>query len=145
MSVSTESSPIGIDMQYLVDTNIISEIMKKEPDEHVWKWFSGLEVVYFSAVTVEEIYFGLSRRNLVRKLSWFQQFSEDKAVILEVNERISRWSGEKRGALSAAGKSVTMADSLIAATAHEHGLILATRNTKDFENFGIALQNPFLK
>ena len=130
-------------MKYLIDTNIISEIMKKIPDKHVYEWFSSLEEIYFSAVTIEEIFFGLSRKNLVQKLSWFQQFAADKAIVLEITDKISRWSGEKRGDLSAAGRIITMADSLIAATAHEHGLILATRNIKDFQHFGIALLNPF--
>jgi len=130
-------------MHYLIDTNIISEIMKRAPDKHVYEWFSKLEEIYFSVVTVEEIYFGLSRKSLVQKLAWFQQFSADKATILGITDNISFWSGEKRGGLSAEGKIVTMADSLIAATAHEHGLILATRNVKDFQHYGIALLNPF--
>lgn len=130
-------------MQYLVDTNIISEVMKKKPDKHVYEWFSRQEAIYFSVITVEEIHFGLSRKNLVQKLAWFGQFTADKAIILEITDKISRWSGEKRGELAAAGKIVTMADSLIAATAHDQGLILATRNIKDFQHFGIAVLNPF--
>ena len=130
-------------MQYLVDTNIISEIMKKQPDKCVSEWFSRQEELFFSVITVEEIYFGLSRKNLVQKLTWFGQFSADKATVLEITDNISRWSGEKRGEMAAAGKIVTMADSLIAATAHDHGLILATRNIKDFQHFGIAVINPF--
>ena len=130
-------------MQYLVDTNIISEIMKKTPDNHVYEWFSRLEEIYFSVITIEETYFGLSRKNLIHKLAWFQQFAADKTIILKITDRISRWSGEKRGELAATGKIVNMADSLIAATAHDHGLILATRNAKDFQHFGIAVLNPF--
>ncbi len=130
-------------MNFLVDTNIISEIMKKRPDKNVFNWFASLESVYFSVITIEEIYFGLSRKNLVQKLTWFRQFAADKAYILKTTDSISRWSGEKRGQLAASGKIVTMADSLIAATAHDHGLILATRNLKDFHHFGIALLDPF--
>ncbi|MCF6334715.1 MAG: PIN domain-containing protein [Spirochaetales bacterium] len=130
-------------MNFLVDTNIISEIMKKRPDKNVFNWFASLESVYFSVITIEEIYFGLSRKNLVQKLTWFRQVAADKAYILKTTDSISRWSGEKRGQLAASGKIVTMADSLIAATAHDHGLILATRNLKDFHHFGIALLDPF--
>ena len=130
-------------MQYLVDTNVISEIMKKNPDSGVLKWFSEQESFFFSVITVDEIYYGLSKKNLVRKLAWFQQFIEDKASILEITDNIARWSGEKRGEQAAEGIITTMADSLIAATAHDRGLILATGNTKDFQHFGIALLNPF--
>ncbi len=130
-------------MQYLLDTNIISEIMKKLPNKSVVEWFSKQEEIFFSVITIEEIYYGLSRRNLVKKLTWFKQFAADKATVLEISDKISRWSGEKRGELAASGKIVTMADSLIAATAHDCGLILATRNIKDFQHFGIAVVNPF--
>jgi predicted nucleic acid-binding protein len=84
-----------------------------------------------------------SRKNLIQKLTWFKQFSADKATVLEITDKISFWSGEKRGNLAESGKIVTMADSLIAATAHDYGLILATRNIKDFQHFGIAVVNPF--
>lgn len=77
-------------------------------------------------------------------MTWFKQFSSDKARILKVTESIAQWSGEKRGAMAANGIAVSMADSLVAATAHEHGLILATRNMKDFQHFGIAVVNPFM-
>ena len=130
-------------MQYLLDTNIISEIMKKAPNESVVEWFSKQEEIFFSVITIEEIYYGLSRKNLVKKLAWFKQFAADKATVLEISDKISCWSGEKRGELAGSGKIVTMADSLIAATAHDCGLILATRNIKDFQHFGIAVVNPF--
>jgi toxin FitB len=130
-------------MQYLVDTNIISEIMKKSPNKWVFEWFAKQEELFFSVITIEEIYYGLSRKNLVQKLTWFKQFAADKTTVLEITDKISQWSGEKRGYLASAGKVVTMADSLIAATAHDKGLILATRNIKDFQHFGIALLDPF--
>ncbi len=120
-----------------------TEIMKKVPDDRVYEWFSRQDSFVFSVITVEEVYFGLSRKNLVQKLAWFQQFVSDKVEILGVTEEISRWSGEKRGEFASSGIAITIADSLIAATAHRHGLILATRNIKDFQHFGIALLNPF--
>jgi toxin FitB len=131
-------------MQYLIDTNIISGIMNRSPDHRLFSWFTSLQEFNFSAITVEEIYYGLSRRKLPNKLTWFKQFSSDKAKILKITSSIAQWSGEKRGELAAEGIAVTMADSLIAATAHEYGLILATRNVKDFQHFGIAVINPFL-
>ncbi len=130
-------------MQYLVDTNIISEIMRKTPNPGVSDWFSVQDSIFFSIITVEEITFGLSKKNLNQKMAWFQQFTKDKVTVLETTDSITRWSGNKRGELSSSGITVTMADSLIAATAHHYGLILATRNTGDFQHFGIALLNPF--
>jgi len=131
-------------MQYLIDTNIISEIMRRSPDHNVLDWFASLSEFNFSTITVEEIYYGLTRQNLLKKMTWFKQFSSDKGRILKITDSIARWSGEKRGLLAAKGITVTMADTLVAATAHEHGLILATRNLRDFQHFGIAVVNPFL-
>ena len=71
------------------------------------------------------------------------QFCEDKTTFLDVTDSIAHWSGEKRAELENRGISITMADSLIAGTAYERSLILATRNVKDFENTGIAIINPF--
>lgn len=130
-------------MNYLLDTNIISEIMRKAPDRRVCDWFAGLEDIYFCAITLEEVVYGLQKRGLLRKLAWFQQFSEQRATILHVSEGIAHWSGYKRAELARNGRQVTMADSLIAACAWEHGLILATRNTRDFEGFGIPVFDPF--
>ena len=118
--------------------------MNRSPDHRLLSWFTSLQEFNFSTITVEEIYYGLSRRKLPKKLTWFKQFSSDKAKILKITSSIAQWSGEKRGELTAEGIAVTMADSLIAATAHEYGLILATRNVKDFQHFGIAVINPFL-
>ena len=130
-------------MEYLIDTNVVSEIMRKQPTSAVFDWFSQLETIYMSVVTLDEIVFGLSRKHLVRKLAWFQQFSSDKAVFLPISETVAKWSGEKRAELARRGIVMTMADSLIAATAHENGLVLATRNIRDFEHTNIAVHNPF--
>jgi predicted nucleic acid-binding protein len=67
----------------------------------------------------------------------------DKGIILPVSADTAIWSGEKRALLESAGRIITQADSLIAACAWENGLILATRNVKDFQGFGIPLLNPF--
>jgi toxin FitB len=130
-------------MNFLIDTTIISEIMRKEPDRTVRDWFAGLENLYISVITVDEVFYGLTRKNLVNKISWFQRFLQEKVEVLPVEKAVARYSGEKRGEQEQAGRPGTMADYLIAATAREYGLVLATRNVKDFENLGIALFNPF--
>lgn len=130
-------------MTFLIDTNVISEIMRRKPDLMVWDWFAGLDEIFISSITVDEIFFGLSRRSMVQKMTWFLNFIREKAVVVPVDEPIARWSGEKRAEQESSGRPGTMADYLIAATAHEKGFVLATRNTRDFENCGIALFNPF--
>jgi predicted nucleic acid-binding protein len=53
------------------------------------------------------------------------------------------WTGEARGRLAAQGINTHQADALIAATAWRHGLVLATKNVRDFDSYGIAVLNPF--
>ena len=106
-------------------------------------WFISLNRVSVCAITLEELVFGLRRRALIQKEAWLRQMLADKGDILPVSIAAAHWSGEKRSMLESAGRTVTQADSLIAACAWEQGLILATRNVKDFQGFGIPLLNPF--
>ena len=130
-------------MRYLLDTNIISEVMRKEPEPRVLGWAASLERVLISVITLDELIFGLRRCGLFRKEAWLRQMVADKGEILPVTDRAALWSGEKRAVLESVGRTVTQADSLIAACAWEAGLVLATRNVRDFEGFGLAVFNPF--
>jgi len=130
-------------MKYLLDTNIVSEVMKKKPDPKVVQWFTALNRIVLCTICLEELYFGLRRRSLLKKEAWLRQMLADKGDILPVSDTSAMWSGEKRTLLESTGRTVTQADSLIAACAWENGLILATRNVRDFQGFGIPLLNPF--
>ena len=130
-------------MRYLLDTNVFSEVMKKSPDPKVVRWFTSLDRIAVCAITLEELVFGLRRRALLRKEAWLRQMLKDKGDILPVSDKTAQWSGEKRSSLESDVRTVNQADSLIAACAWENGLILATRNVKDLQGFGIPLLNPF--
>lgn len=130
-------------MTYLLDTNILSEIMRKAPDPKVLAWFLTLETVTISAITEEELVFELRHRGLYPKEAWLRQLLAAQGQTLPVTSTAAHWSGEKRAQLQLDGRTVPMADALIAACAWEHNLILATRNTKDFQGLGLALFNPF--
>jgi len=130
-------------MTYLVDTNIISEVMRKEPDPAVDRWFRTLDRVATSVICVDELVYGLRRRHAYKKEAWLRRMLADVGEVFPVTESAANWSGERRALLEGQGTTVHPADSLIAACAWEHGLVLATRNTRDFEGYGIALFNPF--
>jgi len=127
----------------LCDTNVISEIMKKVPNSAVSRWFSELTCVGLSAITVEELCFGLRRKALFEKEAWLRRFTAAAAHVYPVATEDAFWAGERRGFLSAKGRQIHQADALIAAAAWRNGLVLATRNVRDFEDFGIALFNPW--
>jgi predicted nucleic acid-binding protein len=128
---------------FLCDTNVLSEVMRREPDAQVKAWFEKLEEVAISVVTIEEIVFGLRRMVLLEKEAWFRRFLGGPVRVVPISTEDALWTGERRGLLARAGRVVTQADALIAAAAWRSGLILATRNVNDFEGFEIPLFNPF--
>jgi predicted nucleic acid-binding protein len=130
-------------MNWLVDTNVISEIMRREPDPRVLAWVAGQEKLVVSVVTLDELIYGLRRRSMLHKEAWLRQVLADKGQVLPLTDSGAHWSGEQRARLEQSGIMVSQADAMIAACAWEHGLILATRNTKDFAGFAIPLFNPF--
>jgi len=130
-------------MNWLCDTNIIGEIFKQNPNKAVYDWLSQQEYTFISVITVEEIYCGLSHKEATRKQEWFDKFLNLRCGILPINTEISKRCGVLRGQFLRNGITRTQADLLIASTAIINNLPLATRNTRDFENCGIQLFNPF--
>ena len=128
---------------FLLDTNVLSETMRRQPNPQVQAWVAGLPEIHLSVVTVEEITFGLRRKGLLEKEAWFRRFLGSGVKVHEIDDALAQWAGGERGKLSAQGRVTTQADGLIAATAWRHGLVLATRNTRDFEGFGLVFYNPF--
>jgi predicted nucleic acid-binding protein len=128
---------------YLLDTNVVSEVMRRSPNPGVAAWFSTLDEFSVSAVTLEELVYGLRRRTMLAKEAWLRRMLADKADVVAVTVAAAHWSGEKRAMLESGGRTVTQADALIAACAWELGLILATRNVEDFRGFGVPLLDPF--
>ena len=130
-------------MSYLVDTNVLSELLRKAPNPGVEAWAGQVGRIYLSIVTLEEICFGLGWKPNPRVLARFEKIIEEHCDVLPATEAIARRSGALRGQLQALGKPRSQADMLIAATAAVHGLTLVTRNLSDFEGCGISVLNPF--
>jgi predicted nucleic acid-binding protein len=128
---------------FLADTNVLSELVRKRPDPGVLRWAKGVRRVAISAITVEEVYFGLLWKPNPRVQGWFEEFLETHCEILPATAEIAKRSGQLRGQLQARGQTRTSWDMLIAATALEHQMTLVTRNVRDFEACGVPLLNPF--
>lgn len=129
-------------MSFLLDTNIISELSRPRPNIAVLTWSASARDTVLSAISVEEVYFGLAWRPNNRVQVWMESFFE-RHEVFPVSAAVSRRAGELRGQFAARGIVRGQADMLIAATAQVHQLTLVTRNTRDFEGCGIGLLNPF--
>lgn len=130
-------------MSILVDTNVVAELVRPRPDPRVVGWAGGLGAVLLSAVTVEEVFFGLSAKPSSRIERWFEDFLDSDCQVLEITLPIARHAGVLRGQFRKRGRPRAQADMLIAATAALHGLTLATRNERDFHDCGVTVINPF--
>jgi predicted nucleic acid-binding protein len=130
-------------MTFLVDTNIIGELTRREPNAGVLAWAGTVSVVSLSVITVEEMLFGLAWKPNARIDAWIEGFLAARCRIHAVTDDIARAAGRLRGTLARRGLTRTQADMLIAATAQVHQETLVTRNVRDFEECGIGLLNPF--
>lgn len=128
---------------FLIDTNIVSEFMRREPSPDVIAWADTEAGFKISVVTYEELIFGLTRKSLHIKRLWLDEFLTGHCEVTPITPAIAMAAGTMRGNFSARGIVRDPSDMLIAATALLHQLPLATRNTPDFEGCGISVFNPF--
>lgn len=135
----------------LLDTNVISEMMRPRPDPVVGAWFDrqdGLPL-YISTITEGELWSGFERSPVGKKRAVVEAliaetFADDFAGrILAFDSAAARLFGMISAQRSRVGRPISTADCQIAAIAQVHGLKIATRNTKDFENCDVALVNPW--
>ena len=130
-------------MSYLCDTNIISELARPTPNIGVVAWSASVTTITLSAITLEEIAFGLTAKPNLRIQGWFQNFLNTYCQVLPITHEIAQLAAEIRGVFRSKGITRSQADIIIAATARIHNLTLVTRNIRDFEDCGISLLNPF--
>jgi toxin FitB len=128
---------------YLTDTNVLSELGRRRPDPGVAAWAREVTGILVSAVSIEELRFGLTWHPNPRVQEEMERVLRTRCTVLPVTEAIARAAGQMRGQFQAIGQTRTQPDMLIAATAQVHQLTLVTRNTRDFEGCLIGLLNPF--
>lgn len=136
----------------LVDTNVISETLRQQPDPAVVRWMDAqsIETLYLSAVTVAELRYGIAVLPEGRKRQVLHNGLEQSVLplfegrILPFDGATAESYAELMAAARRRGRGVSAADGYIAATAHAAGLMVATRDTSPFEAVGLAVVNPWL-
>jgi len=138
-------------MKYLLDTCLISELVRKRPDPKVLAWVSECdeELAFLSVLTLGEIQKGISRLSDRKRKSALQKWLDTdlrlrfQDRVLSVTEDIAKAWGNLQGEAEAKGIAIGAIDGLIGATALAHNLSVVTRNSADLSRTGAMVINPW--
>ena len=135
-------------MSYLVDTNVLSELRRRQPDPGVVAWMQQRprQSLYLSVLTLGEIRKGIEQLQDNRRRQPLIDWLEVELPHYFVGRLLSvdALTADRWGYLMAsAGRPLPAIDGLLAATALQHQLTLVTRNRRDFEGLGVPLINPW--
>ena len=137
-------------MSYLLDTNVLSELRRKTPDAGVVEWFSRrpASTLYLSVLTLGELRKGIEGvAEAERRMALTDWLETDlpgffAGRILPIDVQVAdRWGR----LVAAAGRPLPALDSLLGATAAQHGLSMVTRNARDFADLGLDVINPWAR
>ncbi len=140
---------LNISFRYLLDTNILSEAARANPDAGVLTRLRRIgDRLATSAITWHELHHGLARlppsRRRVAIAAYLDRLRQNNLAILPYSAEAAEWHASERARLAAKGLTPPFADSQIAAIAHVNKLTLVTRNVGDFKHFsGLKIQNWF--
>lgn len=135
----------------ILDTNIISEMMKPIPSPAVIVWLDQQDAsaLYITSITIAEIVYGLralpvgSRSQLLEDAFHQTMMEAFEYRVLSFDEFSAHVYGQLMANRKQIGKPLSILDGQIAAIAHANGFAVATRNTNDFLDCGLSLINPF--
>ena len=135
----------------LLDTNVLSEVLRPSPSEAVLHWLAAqrVESVYTTSITVAEVLYGIEVMAAGKRKTRLVMVIE-KIFAEEFQDRILPFDVEAARAFSrivaereSAGRPISQFDAMIAAIARAHRAPVATRNTGDFGGCGIRVINPW--
>ena len=138
-------------MSFLLDTNVISEWVKPEPDTNVVAWFAEVDEdqVFLSVVSFAELRRGLELMPPGRRRERLEDWVANDLTarfdgrVLDIDWRVADAWGRVTARGQRAGRKVGSMDAFFAATAESHQLTLVTRNVKDFGGLTIPIENPW--
>ena len=138
-------------MKYLLDTCVISELIKQEPNPKVIQWISSLDEVnlFICVLTIAELHKGIEKLPESRKKSTLHKWvtydlrKRFKNRIIDFDIQAAKTWGKIQAKSELSGKTLPVIDGLIAAIGHFHDLVVVTRNIKDMKASGVELLNPW--
>ena len=134
-------------MKFLVDADVLSEATKPKPAGKVVDWLRQHDVdLLVNLIILGELEYGImllpAGRKRKKLLDWFERGIQQLNVVEIDAETAGIWA-KLLADLKRKGKAMPIKDSLIAASAKQYGLTVATRNTVDFRHAGVRVVNPF--
>ena len=135
----------------LLDTNVISEPLRRAPDARVIKWIDAqsLETLYLSAITVAELRFGVANLPVGKRRDELQTSLENQILPLFAGRVCSFDMGcttayaELMAKAKSAGLAIAAADGYIASIAATNRFSIATRDVRPFQAAGVNVINPW--
>jgi predicted nucleic acid-binding protein len=135
----------------VLDTNVLSALMRAKPDRPVVRWLDGLaaESIWMTSITVFEVQFGLEvlpagERKAALQNAFGQVINEDlRGRVLDFDAGAALAAGEIAAKLRALGRPVDMRDAHIAGIIAARRATLATRNVRHFVDAGIPVMDPW--
>lgn len=136
----------------ILDTNVVSEPLKRAPSAGVLKWLDrqSPSTLYLTTISQAELLAGVLALPAGRRRTELKRVINDELVslfadrILPFGEKSAEAYAQVVTAANAAGNPIDFADAAIGAIALEHNFILATRNERDFKGTPVKLLNPWL-
>lgn len=140
-------------MNYLLDTNVLTEIRRKQPNDNVVRWLEQTpeDYLYVSILNLAEIRKGIAKLEVGQQRNDLMQWLYDALAtrfagrILAIDLETALLWGQLVGQAERRGQPLPAIDTLLAATAIRHELILVTRNQRDFGRIPVAMYNPWLE
>lgn len=136
-------------MAFLLDTNVVAESFKPRPDDRVIAWLARIDATtaYLSVATIAEIAQGAAKAGSSGQR--FTHWLNDDLIpayagrIFDVDADVALVWGTLRGAAMARGRTLSIMDALITATAQVHGLTVVSRNVRDLDGLGVPVLDPW--
>ena len=138
-------------MNILIDTNVLSEVRRPAPDPKVLAWLHALDEdrSFISVASIGELRRGIAlmdegrRRNTLADWLTHDLPARFAGRIVPIDPAIAERWGDLMASARRGGFALSVMDGFLAATALVHGLVLATRNTKDFKPIGVPMFDPW--
>ncbi len=138
-------------MSFLLDTCVLSEIIKPQPNAGLANWLAkqNSNTLFISSLTIGELSKGIAKLAEGQRKAFLSNWLKTQVMqnfssrVLDVDAGVALEWGASQAESEAMGKTLPLMDSLIAATAKTHQLTLVTRNMKDMQLVGLKLLNPW--